>query len=1064
MPLASRAVRAAIVLLLGSLAPSTLAAQPIRVHGRLVTTDGVEGVSGAVVELVPRFETFAEANARLAGKSDPAPLALARTEAGGFFRLEAPRSGLYSVVARAEGLHPLEHPLALVEETDLPPAVMAPVSSPPADQMSEGWRPLRVDGERVRVIGLEPSRLVTGRVVVAETGAPVPKALVWSPEADLTPPVLSEADGSFRLRLPARFRREVRAAAPGRFPAGAEIPAGGEAAPVTLALAPAAVVTGRVVDEQGGAVAGSFLAALDPTRPEEEPPLGWSRTDGSFRLASLLPGRKYKVTALQEGFAPGEAEAATAPAGKASPPIRIVLTRGQRAFGRVVDEEGRPVAGVLLTLEPFFEDDGPPSPFEESSGEEETGFSFVVLEGSSDERGAFEIPDISTGTFILRATKEGFAAFSREGVEIAAGSGPADLGTITLESGVTIEGRVTDSKGRPLEGAQVSAIPFVDSMASGTFEVTSLKPMVAGADGNFRVEGLKRGERYDLSARHPGHAPATAPGVEAPAEDLRIVLQTARTLSGRVVGPEREPVPGAEIQAREESRVTSEGSGITTISTRPLAVTDAEGRFRIGELEAGTLNLVVSARKYRTRRLEGFRVPDEDVDSLEIVLDRGARLEGRVVDGEGEPVVRARLEARLQNREGFSDPDSEPLTVSGEDGSYRLEGLETAQYRIVVESPTHGQTDAVTAIFPGTNRLDIVFERGVEVTGRAVDESGTPVADAAILLQAIPSGRGFDTVSSADGTFRFPAVRDGLFRLAGQARGFAEASAPREIQISGQPLSGLELRFLRGVTLTGRLLGLSPAELKSVWVQAHRVTDEGGLTSSGEGTVDAQGRYSLAGLTPGEWEVVANVGPRRSGRGTLHLAAGVRDPVLDIEFPEGATLTGRVLLDGTPWSGVQVIASQVDDDESGNGMATTTHDGRFTLPNLPPGRYSLTLTSPGGLGYNQVVEIAGDREVTIEIATGRLTGRVVSAADGEPVPGALVSLEGVDPELGSAFLGPSVRTEEGGTFEIPRLAPGAYKVTILREGFAPAEAALVVRPGGGEVMEIPLSPLEAPEV
>src|SRR5215213_801635 len=126
MPLVPRIVRAAIVLLLGSLAPSALAAQPIRVHGRLVTPDGLEGVPGAAVELVPRFETLAQASARLAGQPGPAPLALVRTEAGGFFRIDAPRSGLYSVVVRAEGYRPLEHPLALAEETDLPPAVMAP--------------------------------------------------------------------------------------------------------------------------------------------------------------------------------------------------------------------------------------------------------------------------------------------------------------------------------------------------------------------------------------------------------------------------------------------------------------------------------------------------------------------------------------------------------------------------------------------------------------------------------------------------------------------------------------------------------------------------------------------------------------------------------------------------------------------------------------------------------------------------------------------------------------------------------------------------------------------------
>lgn len=1055
MPLASRIVRAAIVLLLGSLAPSALSAQPIRVHGRLVTPDGTRGVPGAVVELVPRFETLAQASARLAGKSGPVPLALARTEASGFFRLEAPRSGLYSVVARAEGYRPLESSLALVEETDLPAAVLGAVSAPPPQQTSGEWRPLRVEGERVRVLGLEPSRLVAGRVVAAETGKPVPGALVWSPEAALTPPVVSGADGSFQLRLPVRFRREVRAAAPGRFPAGVEVPPGPEAAPVTLSLAPAAVITGSVADERGGAVPGCFLMTVDPADAEKPPRLGWSRPDGSFRLASLLPGRRYRVMATQEGFAPGNAEVTTAPAGKTSPPLRIVLDRGRRAFGRVVDEEGRPVAGVMLTLEPAFEEE--PPPFEEIESQEETSVT-VVLEGSSDSKGTFEIPGVSAGTFTLRAMREGFAAFSKEGVEIAAGPAPADLGTILLERGVAIEGRVTDSKGRPIEKAQVTATPFVPMGAIGTFDVTSQPPVATGAGGSFRIGALKRGERYDLSVRHAGHVPTTAPGVEAPTQEVKIVLQTARTLSGRVVGPEREPVPGAEIAATEETKASFEGAGYELTSTRPLAVTDAEGRFAIADLEAGTLNLVVSARKYRPRRLEGFRMPDEDVEDLEIVLDRGARLEGRVVDGEGEPVVRARLEARLQGG-GASDPDSQPITVSGEDGSYVLQGLETARYKIVVESPTHGRTDAVTAISPGTNRLDIVFERGAEVSGRAVDESGAPVAGAAVILSALPSGRGFDTVSGEDGTFRFPAVRDGLFRLTGQARGFAEAAAPGEIQVAGQPLRGLELRFTRGVTLTGRLLGLSPAELRGAWVEAYSARSEEGFQSSGQGTVDADGRYSLSGLTPGEWDVVATASSGRTARGTLQLAAGVRNPVLDIEFPQGFTLTGRVLLDGAPWSGVQILADQVDDDGSGSGMAMTAYDGRFTIPNLPPGRYSLVVTSFGGLGYNQAVEITGDRDVTVDVATGRLSGRVVSAAGGDPVPGALVSLEGVDPDLGSTFLGPSVRTDEAGVFEIPRLAPGTYKVSIVREGFAPAEAALVVRPGGAETLEVPLSPL-----
>jgi hypothetical protein len=97
------------------------------------------------------------------------------------------------------------------------------------------------------------------------------------------------------------------------------------------------------------------------------------------------------------------------------------------------------------------------------------------------------------------------------------------------------------------------------------------------------------------------------------------------------------------------------------------------------------------------------------------------------------------------------------------------------------------------------------------------------------------------------------------------------------------------------------------------------------------------------------------------------------------------------------------------------------------------------------LAHVETLEISGDRDLTIEIATGAVEGRLLSP-EGLPVAGAAVSLVFDNPEI--PFPGPSASSDDQGTFALPSVPAGTYKMTVRADGFTPAESRVVVTPGG----------------
>jgi hypothetical protein len=937
--------------------------------------------------------------------------------------------------------------------------------------LPEGNDPLVVDGpdgwqgriaapggpreDGAAVVRLEPPRTITGKVVSSASRLPVAGALVWSESS----PARTGADGSFRLVVPGSARGVwIETAAAGHLAAQRSfVPKG--AGPVTLTLDPASALSGIVVDSAGRPVAGALVQPLPAPRRSPSGQIYVStRPDGRFRLTGLIPQGTYRLEVTGPGIVRASVTARTVAPGKPSPEIRIVLPEGRTVFGRIEDETGHPVAEapVLMSLQVATWPDGILEP----------------AKAVSDAAGRFEIRSLSPGSYSLHAVRDGFSS-ANQTIEVPVGPGETDLGTVKLPAGAVIEGRVTDTRGAPIDKAEVRIATRQTSFGSfdtvfSLPEKSELEAVHTGPDGTFRIPDLRRGKTYKLMARHSGHVEASAPSVQAPTpEPVRIELRPARTLSGRVVDPEGEPVRGADVFWVEDLRLSVAG-GMPDVAggLRSQSVTDAEGFFEISGLEPGLIHLEVSAPGYKPKRLSAVQIPeDRDAERLTIPLDRGSFVDVRVLDSAGEPVVGAWVMAFPE-----SPADSSPFLFSSGlrslepatdgEGLVRIEIQGPGRYRISARGWDQEASTTVEVEQGTTPQVELRLKEGAQLSGRITGEDGWGIAGAQVVFGTDEPDQGYETSveSDADGSFLSPSLKDGAYRLRAEKTGFAQPGGPLEVEVAGRPVAGIEIRLAEdgtsGGALSGRLLGLTLDEAAQAQIEATRT----GLLLPIFGRATAEGTYRLTELSPGFWTVRASTPAGRRAAGTVQLDPGVPEAVLDLDF-SGFTLEGQALADGSPLAGAAVWLARQDRELQAVDATATAVDGSFTLRNLSPGAYALILELDGAPGDMQSLEITEDREVRIEIRTGTLTGRIVSAATGEPVPGALVEIRGKDhlPEtdspLRNAWSGPD------GAFAPVRLVAGTYRLTVRNEGFAPAETVVTVQPGGTAVIEVPLAPL-----
>lgn len=897
---------------------------------------------------------------------------------------------------------------------------------------------------------LPPTSTVASKVVSGQDGRALPGAVIWRMD-DPGVAVRAGTDGAFRIPTTAETKG-VSAAAAGFFTGETAIEEGRAA---TLRLEPSLSASGVVVDEAGRPVAGAEILATYTMSPAllnrmsayQSGGLARSNESGRFRLVPLASDIAYELKVKKPGFAPAQVELPAREAGQPAQDLRIVLRAGRTAFGLVTDGQRQPVAGARVTLQPS-------APAGLSARRLSSRNPPDRFEGITDSAGRFEVASLPAGTYDVTVRGQGFAPLTVPGLALPEGAGRTDLGTVVLSPGAAIRGLVTDLEGKPVEGAEVRVKAAERSLLPSSTRQRDPGPAdaITAQDGTFLVADRAPGESLDLTVTHPRYGTESAPGVVVPTEEpVRVVLKPVARVAGRVTDPDGKPVPEATVLL-SELRSESFG-GLSSMLPAGLprrTTTDEKGAFEIERVAPGPIQIRAQAPRRQRAQIEGLEVkPGRDLTNVEIVLAPGGTVEGRVLSPEGRPVPNARVSVAEPGSDAFSAFSRVRATTDG-DGRYRLDGVPPGPQTLEATAEGYRRGVRDVEVTAETRTIDFELERGLEVSGRVVDDAGHPVPSAQVMLVA---GRNFfdalRAISGADGAFRIPGVQDGTYSLSARKEGYAADLQGQTVTVAGVSLGGIEIKLSAGASITGRITGVEFSQLARVRVWAN--------WEGNSGRVDPDGVYRIPNLRPGTWRVSAVVPDTPlHAEGEVTIEPGTPEARLDLQLGQGHALTGLVLRNGQPLAGAAVAITRPGAFTEQN--ATTDHQGGFRFGGLESGTYDLAVSTPRGARHRESVEISGDREIRVELRTASLTGRVIDAADSSPVSGVRVSLAPLAPEDGQRMFFPEVITDARGTFRLLEVGGGSWKVKASREGYSPGEREVQVDGPEDQEVEIRLSP------
>lgn len=947
-----------------------------------------------------------------------------RSDREGRFELEAPEAGMWLLTATAGGrtevgvfLRPLPH---LVE---LEPIVLEATREVWVEVVDGDGQP--VPSARV-VLDARPGRRAT---YALDAG----RAHGWPRrQAGLT-----DETGRLRLLAPESGEYMLQVIAAGFVPWSGDPRSSSSERVVLRWGAPRTLL---VRDPDGRPLSKALVRLASG-----EVPLGLTDEQGRATLG-VPQGEPLEVRVLSpEG---GDAEATLRAEGSVSPleivvepPAPLTGLDSRIAYGTVVDESDRPISAALVTLTPTSQRLDPGDSHSANRHSE-------PIRARSGDRGRFELPDVTSGTFDLRAEASGFAPVTVPAVEIPTAGRQVDIGTLVLVEGATAEGRVTDVWGRPLANAEVR-VHGEASLAT------------SDADGRFVVADLAPGQTVELRVSLAGYAPATLRAVRAPTDrPLEIVLENVTVLRGRVVDERGDPVAAARLRLVAEPGSTGDSPTRASASLVRFTSTDTTGSFEIPDVIAGRWDLAARAEGFQNGGEEAIEVvAGEEPQEVRVVLRQGAVVHGRVVDLDGEPVASARVSALSESRPPFH-ARSYRSTTTDSDGTYRLGGLPTRRMSFSVEHPDHPGQARDLEVELGGSRLDFQLEDGWEISGRVVDAGGRPVSGAQV--RALPPSKGpavgpearEPVVTGGDGSFTVSVLAHGNYIVRAEKSGYASARTEEAVRIEGQSAYGVELRLERGGAIAGRVTGLELDELARVRVLAVR---PGRSVPPAMGHVDYEGLYRLENLPWGDWMIIAVVGEMgKNVRRTVTLDPGAEEVPLDLEFGDGLTLSGQVVRTSKPVPGAQVRA--VATETFSGSRVMTDQEGRFRLEGLDPGTYHVVVSDlDTGPEQQEGVRLDGDREILIELKAYVLRGQVLDELDGTPIRGANVALARTE----RAGYSPVLRTDARGVFRFAGIAPGSYRLRVNKVGYGNGGAEVEIDERGEvPAIEVRLRPSE----
>jgi protocatechuate 3,4-dioxygenase beta subunit len=470
------------------------------------------------------------------------------------------------------------------------------------------------------------------------------------------------------------------------------------------------------------------------------------------------------------------------------------------------------------------------------------------------------------------------------------------------------------------------------------------------------------------------------------------------------------------------------------------ATTDELGRYRVDALPAGTYT--VSATKtgyvdsqYGQRRAALGGTPIELADAQQLAnvdlrLQRGGVITGRILDEDGEPLARATVTVlRYQYLRGQKQLMPAGADLSDDRGAFRIFGLPPGEYLV-----------SATATGPGriiAPLIEAAGGRGLAIRSITVGRGGGP-----------GGGRGF-VEEEPESTGYAPTYYPGAI---------TSADAARLRLAAAQELAGLDfqLQLVPLATIRGTV---AEARGNVILVPEDGV---GGLLAQGlRAPVQADGSWMIRNVPPGKYTAVAIWEQGLFGSETSSamqpLTISGSDLVVALVPVKGARIVGNVTFEssGAPtpatYDGFRVNAVPLDNMimlPRTSRPAEVQGNGVFELTGLIPGRYAIqangargwtmkTATLAGRDVSDEPFEIRGGESLTeLNVVfvdrTSGASGTVRSGTNPAPAGLTVIAFPAEDklwrPQSRRIQ---TARTDQAGVFRFNSLPPGDYLIVAV---------------------------------
>ncbi len=406
-----------------------------------------------------------------------------------------------------------------------------------------------------------------------------------------------------------------------------------------------------------------------------------------------------------------------------------------RIDGQVIDAQDHGVKGAVVSI-----DTNPPRE--------------LVVEDD----GSFEITGLIARDYRLEA-RAGDAHAGPVQLRLAPDSQPV---TLRLAAAGTVQVIVRDAiVGMPISGAKVE-------LRGGLVLAAT-----TGKDGVAELHGVGAGWaplRVDAKGYAPAAMMLATTGDPAEVQRQVVTLSLGAGVAGRVVDEAGQPVAGARVLA-----VSASEPFPVVDPRRDAAVTDADGKFAIAALAAGTYRFAASHPDFSPATTPPIAIDGHTArEDIEVRLDRGATIRGTVRSPDGQPVAAAAIRIVgkgsvfwRMTRQAFSD----------ERGAFVVRGLPKRAVDVVAWHPSGG-SELTPVDLAATPDAEVTLTLSLlgAIAGKVVDAAGQEIGDAQLVAEPVWTGamgesdawiaRGLQaTIADSGGAFRFAGLPEGTYEI-----------------------------------------------------------------------------------------------------------------------------------------------------------------------------------------------------------------------------------------------------------------------------------------------------------